>query len=76
MQGIQKSVNSAYDSAKGSYEGERDTYNTKLAEEKKRLADVFTAGFDAPIKVPARPCAPTRPGAYSGPQFRQTETAD
>jgi hypothetical protein len=50
-------------------------YNVKAKEEKARKADATKAAFDPPIAVPARPCAPTAPAAYSGPAPNFTGTA-
>lgn len=72
MRGIQEAVYSEFRGAVGKYDGERGTYDTAVKDEKARLADFFKAGFDAPIKVPSRPCPPTRPGSYSGPSVAQT----
>lgn len=73
LQNVSKAANSAFDGLKGTYDGERGTYDTAVKDEKARLADFFKAGFDAPIKVPARPCPPSRPAAYGGPQLRKSK---
>lgn len=44
-------------------------YNTAIAAEKTRVGDFFKAIFEAPVKIPARPCPPTQPAAYSGPMI-------
>jgi len=44
-------------------------YNTAIASEKTRVGDFFKAIFEAPVKIPARPCPPTQPGAYTGPMI-------
>lgn len=69
MQGVQRAAYAAFESEKGKYDGERGTYDAAVKDEKARLADFFKAGFDAPIKVPSRPCPPSRPAAYSGPSL-------
>jgi hypothetical protein len=44
-------------------------YNTAVNAEKARVGDFFKAIFDAPTKIPARPCPPSQPGAWNGPRI-------
>jgi len=57
----------AFSTSVTAYNTLKDTYNTALKTEKTRQADFFKAAMDAPTKIPARPCAPTTPAAYTGP---------
>ena len=64
----------SYNSAKATYDTARTAYNTALAGEKARVADFFKAMFDPAVTIPARPCQPTMPAAYSGPNVDWTLT--
>ena len=58
IDGTQKAYDS-YNSALGTYNTLRQTYNTALVNEKARVGDFFKSIFEAPVKIPARPCPPT-----------------
>lgn len=45
----------------------KDAYNTAVANEKKRLGDVFASAIQSPVSIPAKPCPPNPPPtAWSG----------
>lgn len=44
----------------------RTSYDDASTAETARLADALKAAFEPKISIPARPCAPVRPSAYSG----------
>jgi len=64
----------SYNSAKSTYDTAKTAYNTALAAEKARVADFFKAMFDPAVTIPARPCQPTMPAAYMGPNVDITLT--
>lgn len=76
LRGITDAANSAFEGAKGAYEPDRLDYNKKVADEAARLKDFFKAGFEPAIKIPTRPCPPSRPAAYAGPQLRLAKKDD
>jgi len=63
-----------YNSAKSTYDTAKTAYNTALTAEKARVADFFKAMFDPAVTIPARPCQPTMPAAYMGPNVDHTIT--
>lgn len=63
-----------YNTAVTSYNTDKDAYNKALADEKTRKADFFKAMFDPAVVIPTRPCQPTRPGAFSGVDFKYDTT--
>jgi hypothetical protein len=66
--------NAAYNTAASSYNTNRDAYNTALSNEKARAADFFKSIFEAPVKIPSRPCGPSQPAAWVGPTIDWTVT--
>jgi hypothetical protein len=44
----------------------RDAYNVELKKEKTRNSNLATMMFDAPVKLPTRPCPPDQPPAFQG----------
>jgi hypothetical protein len=61
------SFNTAYNTAASTYNTSRTAYNTALTNEKTRAADFFKSIFEAPVKIPSRPCGPSQPAAWGGP---------
>jgi len=62
----------SYNSAKSSYDGLKNTYETALDGETARKADFFKSMFEPVIAIPERPCPPTRPAAFVGPNVDLT----
>lgn len=60
---------SGYNTALAASNTAVNAYNTAINAEKTRVGDFFKAIFEAPVKIPARPCPPTQPAAYSGPKI-------
>lgn len=60
---------SAYNNALAGSNAAVAAYNTAITAEKARVGDFFKAIFEAPVKIPARPCPPTQPGAWMGPMI-------
>ena len=58
--------NDQFNSDNGAYEKLRTVYEDAKTAETARLADALKAAFEPVIAIPSRPCAPTRPMAYSG----------
>jgi hypothetical protein len=67
-------VNDQFNSDNGAYEKLRTVYEDDKTAETARLADALKAAFDPVIAIPSRPCAPTRPLAYSGVSLDLTTT--
>jgi hypothetical protein len=67
-------INTSFATAKGSYDTLKGTYNTDNATEIARKADFFKSMFEAPTAIPARPCKPDQPAAYSGPNLQFIDT--
>lgn len=63
----------SYTTTLNDYNGKKDAYNAALKNEKTRQGDFMTLWFNAPITIPARPCPPTQPMAYSGPAFKLSQ---
>jgi len=66
------SLKSNYDdfnSKVNTYNPLKDAYNKALKDEKARKADSTRATFEAPITVPERPCPPSQPIAWWGPDI-------
>ena len=66
--------NDMFNSDNGAYEKLRTVYEDAKTAETARLADALKAAFDPVIAIPSRPCAPTRPLAYSGVSLDLTTT--
>jgi len=62
-------ANAAYTTLLNTYNTSKDSYNTALANEKTRAGDFFKSIFEAPVKIPTRPCPPTQPAAWTGPNI-------
>ena len=63
----------AYTTTLNSYNTKKDAYNSALKNEKSRQADFMTLWFNTPITIPARPCPPTQPMAFSGPMMKLSQ---
>jgi len=59
-------VNDMFNTDNGAYEKLRTVYEDAKTAETARLADALKAAFEPVIAIPSRPCAPSRPMAYSG----------
>jgi hypothetical protein len=59
-------TNDMFNNDNGAYEKLRTVYEDAKTMETARLADALKAAFEPVIAIPSRPCAPSRPAAYSG----------
>jgi hypothetical protein len=59
----------SFNTRAGEYNTLRTAYNSALSTEKARAADFFKSIFESPTKIPARPCGPSQPAAWMGPQI-------
>jgi hypothetical protein len=50
-----------------SYNSVKIQYEAAIAANKARVGDLNKVLFEQPVSVPNRPCAPTKPAAYTGP---------
>jgi hypothetical protein len=57
---------SAFNTKVTAYNTLKDAYNTELKKEKTRNSNFVSSIFDAPIKLPTRPCPPDQPPAFQG----------
>ena len=64
-----------YNSLLAVYSSTKTAYETAIASNKARVGDINKILFETPIAVPNRPCAPTKPAAYTGPQIDWTAAA-
>jgi len=62
-----KAENTAFDTAKTTFETEKKAYEDAGEKEKTRRADIFMGWMQAAETIPARPELPARPPAYAGP---------
>ena len=74
-QAVYDTYNAALDMPVTGYQALKTTYNAQVTAYNARAVDWWTGMTTAPVAVPVRPCAPDRPGAYTGPQFDWTVTA-
>ena len=51
------------------YNTDKAAYNLALSRETARNNDMISMWFNAPIKIPKRPCQPTIPTPYEGPKI-------
>lgn len=65
-----QSTYNTFNSAKATYDDLRSTFDVAYTVEIERLKDFGTSIFVAPISVPARPCGPSQPAAWTGIELK------
>lgn len=66
---VYKSLYAQFDKDVSAYNSKKDAYNTAIDTETKRRADFFAAAFSPATSIPERPCPPSQPPAYMGPNL-------